>query len=93
MTIQFVPNCGIPPNHRGAIQLWIEKTVDRDTDFHSAAVSGTSGKYVAMRANWHKSTEDPQEHLTADVIMNNGVLGAAHVYKTGQVTMFSVGTD
>lgn len=93
MTIQFSPGSNIPPNQRGELQLWIEKTVDKDTDVHLAAVSEVTSNYVMMRANWHKSTHDKQEHLTGDVILDHKTLGAAHIYKTGQVTMFSVGED
>ncbi len=71
MTIQFSPTSNIPPNQRGELQLWMEKTVDKDTDLHLAAVSQVTGSYVMMRTNWHKSTHgsDKQEHLTGDVII------------------------
>jgi hypothetical protein len=71
MTIQFSPGCNIAPNQRGELQLWIEKKVDRDTDFYIAVVSQVASKYVMMRANWHKSTtgSDKEEHLTGNVII------------------------
>lgn len=71
MTIHFSPGCNIAPNHRGELQLWIEKHVDRDTDFYVAVVSPVETKHVVMRANWHKSTtgSDKEEHLTGNVII------------------------
>lgn len=93
MTIKFSPDSNIPPNQRGELQLWIEQSVDRDTDFYLAAVSQAAGDYVMMRANWHRSPSDPQEHLTGNVIINNQTIGAAHVYRNGQVTMFPVDDD
>ena len=69
MTIQFNPGCNIAPNQRGELQIWIEKHVDRDTDFYIAVVSEVASKYVMMRATWHKSTSDKEEHLTGNVII------------------------
>ena len=69
MTIQFSPGCKIAPNHRGEVQIWIEKHVDRDTDFYVAVVSPVDTKHVVMRANWHKSPNDKEEHLTGNVII------------------------
>lgn len=67
------------------MQLWIENTVDNDSDFYLAALSEVAGNHVVMRANWHQSTT--QDHLASDVIMNNKTLGTAHVHRTGRVTM------
>jgi hypothetical protein len=69
MTIQFIPGCNIAPNQRGELQIWIEKHVDRDTDFYVAVVSPVDSKHVVMRANWHKSLRDKEEHLTGNVII------------------------
>ena len=69
MTIQFSPGCNIAPNQRGELQIWIESHVDRDTDFYIAVVSEVASKYVMMRAKWHKSKNDKEEHLTGNVII------------------------
>ncbi|KAF8532311.1 hypothetical protein JB92DRAFT_3104107 [Gautieria morchelliformis] len=93
MTITFHDQCGVPANHRGELQLWVEKNVDRDNDFYTNAHGTTDGHYVVIRHNWHKSPEDPNEHLTALVYVNKKHNSTAHVSRTGQVTLFSQGTN
>jgi hypothetical protein len=73
MTLTFHAQSGVVGNQRGELQVWIEESVDKDNDFYINAHGTTNGNYVVLRRNWHKSAEDPNEHLTAliYVVSNN----------------------
>lgn len=65
MTIHFNPD--IKADRAVAIQRFIEQEVDRDNDFYYAATTQNPSDYIYLRADWHKSPGDPQEHLTGDL--------------------------
>jgi hypothetical protein len=67
MGLQFIDN--VKGNDRGFIQEFIEKEVDRDTDLYTATVSKDPGNYAYVRRGWHKTDEDPEDHITADVYL------------------------
>ncbi|TFK50392.1 hypothetical protein OE88DRAFT_1660743, partial [Heliocybe sulcata] len=92
--LQFAPTLVFKdPNDKGLLQLWLEDKVDRDNDFYTSLVSEDTRTYVLIRAKWHKSDVDRQNHITADIYVNGHLEGAAHVYENGQVTIMPAGDN